>query len=66
MVTHKSCNAELVRSEPAADRAVMLYNINHPEAEPVIIESTFLTKLNANMGNLTATSSIDKEVEKLT
>ena len=57
---------ELVRSELAAGRAVMPCNINHPEAEPMIIGSAFLTKLNANMGNSAVTSSIDEEVEKLT
>ena len=43
------CSVELVRSELAAGRAVMPCNINHPEAEPMIIGSKFLTKLNANM-----------------
>lgn len=56
----------MVRSELAAGRAVMPCNINHPEAEPMIIGSKFLTKLNANMGNSAVTSSIDEEVEKLT
>ena len=60
------CSVELVRSELAAGRAVMPCNINHPEAEPMIIGSKFLTKLNANMGNSAVTSSIDEEVEKLT
>ena len=60
------CSVELVRSELAAGRAVMPCNINHPEAEPMIIGAKFLTKLNANMGNSAVTSSIDEEVEKLT
>lgn len=62
----ENCDVELVRSELAAGRAVMPCNINHPEAEPMIIGSKFLTKLNANMGNSAVTSSIDEEVEKLT
>ncbi|NEG89002.1 phosphomethylpyrimidine synthase ThiC [Bifidobacterium aerophilum] len=62
----ENCDVELVRSELAAGRAVMPCNINHPEAEPMIIGSAFLTKLNANMGNSAVTSSIDEEVEKLT
>ena len=62
----ENCSVELVRSELAAGRAVMPCNINHPEAEPMIIGSKFLTKLNANMGNSAVTSSIDEEVEKLT
>ena len=60
------CDIEVVRSELAAGRAVMPCNINHPEAEPMIIGARFLTKLNANMGNSAVTSSIDEEVEKLT
>ena len=64
--TRENCDVELVRSELAAGRAVMPCNINHPEAEPMIIGSAFLTKLNANMGNSAVTSSIDEEVEKLT
>ena len=54
------------KSVPFTGRAVMPCNINHPEAEPMIIGSAFLTKLNANMGNSAVTSSIDEEVEKLT
>lgn len=60
------CDVELVRSELACGRAVMPCNINHPEAEPMIIGERFLVKLNANMGNSAVTSSIDDEVEKLT
>ncbi|MCI1832240.1 MAG: phosphomethylpyrimidine synthase ThiC [Bifidobacterium sp.] len=60
------CSTELVRSELAAGHAVMPCNINHPEAEPMIIGERFLVKLNANMGNSATTSSIDEEVEKLT
>ncbi|MDO5687953.1 MAG: phosphomethylpyrimidine synthase ThiC [Pseudoscardovia radai] len=61
----ENCDVELVRSELAAGRAVMPLNINHPEAEPMIIGERFLTKLNANMGNSAVTSSIDEEVAKL-
>ena len=66
VATRENCDVELVRSEVAAGRAVIPCNINHPEAEPMIIGSRFLTKLNANMGNSAVTSSIDEEVEKLT
>ncbi|WP_240541553.1 phosphomethylpyrimidine synthase ThiC [Bifidobacterium callimiconis] len=62
----ENCDVELVRSELASGHAVMPCNINHPEAEPMIIGEKFLTKLNANMGNSAVTSSIDEEVEKLT
>ncbi|WP_300767082.1 phosphomethylpyrimidine synthase ThiC [uncultured Bifidobacterium sp.] len=60
------CDVELVRSELASGHAVMPCNVNHPEAEPMIIGEKFLVKLNANMGNSAVSSSIDEEVEKLT
>lgn len=66
VATRENCDVELVREEVAVGRAVIPCNINHPEAEPMIIGSRFLTKLNANMGNSAVTSSIDEEVEKLT
>lgn len=55
---------ELVRQEIAAGRAVLPANINHPEAEPMIIGRRFLVKINTNIGNSATTSSIDEEVEK--
>jgi phosphomethylpyrimidine synthase len=55
---------EFVRSEIAAGRAIIPANINHPEAEPMIIGRNFLVKINANIGNSAVTSSIDEEVEK--
>lgn len=55
---------EFVRQEIAAGRAVLPANINHPEAEPMIIGSSFLVKINTNIGNSATTSSIDEEVEK--
>ena len=55
---------EFVRQEVAEGRAVIPANINHPEAEPMIIGRSFLTKINANIGNSATTSSIDEEVEK--
>jgi phosphomethylpyrimidine synthase len=56
---------EFVRSELAAGRAVLPLNINHPEAEPMIIGRNFLVKVNANIGNSAVTSSIEEEVEKM-
>ncbi|MCY0964646.1 phosphomethylpyrimidine synthase ThiC [Parathalassolituus penaei] len=56
---------EFVRSEVARGRAVIPCNINHPEAEPMIIGRNFRTKVNANIGNSAVTSSIAEEVEKL-
>lgn len=55
---------EFVRSEIAAGRAVLPANINHPEAEPMIIGRNFLVKINTNLGNSATTSGIDEEVEK--
>lgn len=55
---------EFVRSEIAAGRAILPANINHPEAEPMIIGRNFLVKINANIGNSPTTSSIADEVEK--
>ncbi|UNP90678.1 phosphomethylpyrimidine synthase ThiC [Aeromonas encheleia] len=56
---------EFVRAEVAAGRAIIPSNINHPEAEPMIIGRNFLVKINANIGNSAVTSSIEEEVEKL-
>ncbi|WP_368161514.1 phosphomethylpyrimidine synthase ThiC [Aeromonas sp. R5-3] len=56
---------KFVRDEVAAGRAIIPSNINHPEAEPMIIGRNFLVKINANIGNSAVTSSIEEEVEKL-
>ncbi len=55
---------EMVRQEIAAGRAILPANPNHPEAEPMIIGSKFLVKINANIGNSSLGSSIEEEVEK--
>ncbi|MDR1726078.1 MAG: phosphomethylpyrimidine synthase ThiC [Bacteroidales bacterium] len=55
---------EFVRQEVAAGRAVIPSNPNHPEAEPMIIGSRFLVKINTNIGNSALGSDINKEVEK--
>ena len=57
--------AEFVRSEIAKGRAIIPSNINHPEAEPMIIGRNFLVKINANIGNSAVTSSMAEEVEKM-
>lgn len=54
-----------MRDEIAAGRALIPANINHPEAEPMIIGRNFLCKINANIGNSAITSGIEEEVEKL-
>ena len=55
---------EFVRNEIAAGRAALPANINHPEAEPMIIGSKFLVKINTNIGNSATSSTIEEEVEK--
>ncbi len=56
---------EMVRKEVAAGRAVIPANINHPEAEPMIIGKAFKVKINSNIGNSAISSSIAEEVEKM-
>ncbi|WP_353217946.1 phosphomethylpyrimidine synthase ThiC, partial [Sandarakinorhabdus sp.] len=56
---------EFVRDEIARGRAIIPSNINHPEAEPMIIGRNFLVKINANIGNSAVASSIAEEVEKM-
>ncbi len=56
---------EFVRDEIAAGHAVMPMNINHPESEPMILGSKFLTKINANIGNSPLISSVADEVDKM-
>ncbi|WP_447647017.1 phosphomethylpyrimidine synthase ThiC [Nocardioides zeae] len=66
VAAREGCDVELVRSEVAAGRAIIPLNVNHPEAEPMIIGRRFLVKVNANIGNSAVTSSIAEEVDKLT
>ena len=61
----KFITPEFVRDEVAAGRAIIPANINHPEAEPMIIGRNFLVKINANIGNSAVASSIEEEVEKM-
>ncbi|MBV9019907.1 MAG: phosphomethylpyrimidine synthase ThiC [Ktedonobacteraceae bacterium] len=56
---------DFVREEVARGRAIIPANINHPEAEPMIIGRNFLVKINANIGNSAVRSSIEEEVEKM-
>ena len=56
---------EYVREEVARGRAIIPANVNHPEAEPMIIGRNFLVKINANIGNSAVASSIEEEVEKM-
>jgi phosphomethylpyrimidine synthase len=60
-----SVSPEFVRDEVARGRAIIPANVNHPEAEPMIIGRNFLVKINANIGNSAVASSIEEEVEKM-
>ena len=55
---------EFVRNEIASGRAIIAANINHPEAEPMIIGRAFAVKLNTNIGNSSLSSGIEEEVAK--
>lgn len=57
--------AEFVRDEIAKGRAIIPANINHPEAEPMIIGRNFLVKINANIGNSAIFSGVEDEIEKM-
>ena len=65
IAAREGCDAELVRSEVAAGRAVIPASHRHPESEPMIIGKAFAVKINANIGNSAVTSSIEEEVEKM-
>ncbi|GAA2020053.1 phosphomethylpyrimidine synthase ThiC [Catenulispora yoronensis] len=65
IAVREGLSPEFVRTEVAAGRAVVPANVNHPEAEPMIIGRHFLTKVNANIGNSAVTSSIEEEVDKM-
>ncbi|MEG9296856.1 phosphomethylpyrimidine synthase ThiC [Mangrovibacillus sp. Mu-81] len=62
----ENMKSEFVREEVARGRAIIPSNINHPEAEPMIIGRNFHVKINANIGNSAVSSSIEEEVEKMT
>lgn len=55
---------EFVRNEVASGRAIIPANINHPEAEPMIIGTHFLVKVNTNLGTSTLLSNTEQEIEK--
>lgn len=56
---------DFVRKEVAAGRAVIPANINHPEAEPMIIGNKFLVKINANIASPSQTAASDDVLEKM-
>lgn len=55
---------EFVRQQIAEGKAIIPANINHPEAEPMIIGSAFSVKINTNIGNSALSSGIAEEVAK--
>ncbi|MDH6306918.1 phosphomethylpyrimidine synthase [Parabacteroides sp. PF5-5] len=56
---------DFVRKEVAAGRAVIPANINHPEAEPMIIGDKFLVKVNANVISDSASQDMNADLEKV-
>jgi phosphomethylpyrimidine synthase len=66
VAVREGLEAEFVRAEIAAGRAILPANVNHPETEPMIIGKNFLTKINANIGTSAVSDSVAAEVEKLT
>jgi len=65
VAVREGLDAEFVRAEIAAGRAVLPANVNHPESEPMAIGRNLLVKINANIGNSAVTSSIEQEVDKM-
>lgn len=61
---HTYITPEFVRQEVASGRAIIPANINHPEAEPMIIGKNFAVKLNTNIGNSALSSGIEEEIHK--
>ena len=55
---------ETIRAAVATGTVVIPANINHPEAEPMIIGTDFLVKINTNIGNSSMSSGIEEEVDK--
>ncbi|MDR1201724.1 MAG: phosphomethylpyrimidine synthase ThiC, partial [Tannerellaceae bacterium] len=56
---------DFVRKEIAAGRAVIPSNINHPEAEPMIIGQKFLVKVNTTINNSLPPHTAEEEIEKI-
>ncbi len=65
VAAREGMDAEFVRAEVAAGRAIIPANKNHLELEPTIIGKAFKVKVNSNIGNSAIHSSIEEEVEKL-
>jgi len=57
--------AETVREEVARGRMIIPANLRHVELEPMSIGIASKCKINANIGNSSAASNIEQELEKL-
>lgn len=56
---------EFIRKEVAAGRAVIPANVNHPEAEPMIIGKKFLVKTTINIGHTMTPSGFSEGLERV-
>ena len=56
---------EFVRSEVARGRMIIPANIRHANLEPIGIGIHCRCKINANIGNSSAASGLDREIEKM-
>lgn len=56
---------DFVRKEVASGRAIIPANINHPEAEPMIVGNKFRVKINLNIGDFGTSQSVENEIEKI-
>ena len=65
LLSREIITPEMVCREINEGRAIIPANINHPEAEPMIIGRNFAVKINANIGNSALRGSIAEEVEKM-
>jgi phosphomethylpyrimidine synthase len=61
----EGADPELIRSEVARGRMVIPANVNHAALDPMAIGVHSLCKINANIGNSSIDSNVDKELEKL-
>jgi phosphomethylpyrimidine synthase len=56
---------DFVRKEIAAGRAIIPSNINHPEAEPMIIGQKFLVKVNTTINGPAPVYAVEERIAKI-
>jgi phosphomethylpyrimidine synthase len=61
----ENLSPEVVRDEVARGRMIIPANLRHVELEPMAIGIAAKCKINANIGNSSAASNIDQELDKL-